>query len=177
MSSLLSSSLKQQNIPLSQSLSKQQFLDEQRFKNNPFFEKLFKRIDGLVSILVADSDGNIVSRGYSEECEIEFDTTFPATHILAAEQANKLPFGKNKFIISCYDDYSILQMYTEPTNSYDDADDQKKSEEEEDDEMGDSLYISFICTSDTSLQLIMDLSDSIMEAMKTLYLSPESEQQ
>ncbi|EFC44509.1 predicted protein [Naegleria gruberi] len=175
MSSLLSSSLKQQNMQqLSQSLKQQQqFMEEQRFKNNPFFEKLFKRIDGLVSILVADSDGNIISRGYSEECQIEFDTTFPATHILAAEQANKLPFGKNKYIISCYNDYSILQMYTESANTGD----EKKSEEEDDDEMGEFLYISFICTSDASLQLIIDLSDSIMESMKTLYLSQENEQQ
>ncbi|KAF0981586.1 hypothetical protein FDP41_012243 [Naegleria fowleri] len=195
--SLLSSSLKQQQHhqqqhqpqQLAQSFGRQQqqqqFIatqdQEQKFKNNPFFEKLFNRIDGLVSIIVCDMEGNIVARGYSEDCTIEFDNTFPSTHIQAAEQANKLPFGKNRYLISCYDDYSVLQMHTEPTKVANQEQGMNKSksdasienDEDEEEELGDSLFVSFICTSDTSLQLIIDLSDHILEAMKTLYASPE----
>ncbi|KAG2387748.1 hypothetical protein C9374_001342 [Naegleria lovaniensis] len=186
--SLLSSSLKHQQQPqLAQSFGRQQQHlmaaqdQEQKFKNNPFFEKLFNRIDGLVSIIVCDMEGNIVSRGYSEDCTIEFDNTFPSTHIQASEQANKLPFGKNRYIISCYDDYSVLQMHTEPTKAVNQDQGMHKSksetsvenDEDDEEELGDSLFVSFICTSDTSLQLIIDLSDYILEAMNTLYASPE----
>lgn len=87
--SLLSASLKNQN--LSSSLKQQMMAEEeqdQKYKNNAFFEKLFKRIDGLLSIVVSDLEGNVISRGYSSDCPIEFDSTFPATHILAAEQVS-----------------------------------------------------------------------------------------
>ncbi|KAL9644221.1 hypothetical protein ABK040_005682 [Willaertia magna] len=139
--------------------------DQQKpFKNNPYFTKLFDRIDGLLCILVSDIDGNIIARGFSDDCPIEFDSTFPATYLLANEQASKLPFGKDQFIISCYEEYNVLQTHTEPS---------QQPQEGEEEEFNDSLFVTFVCDSDTSLQLIMDLSDSIKETLQVLYNQPQ----
>lgn len=73
-------------------------------------------------------------------------------------------------------------MYTEPTQVenpekiHKSKSEASVEEEEEEEELNDSLFVTFICTSDTSIQLIMDLSADIVEALKALY-PPDIEQQ
>ncbi|KAL0476783.1 ragulator complex protein LAMTOR [Acrasis kona] len=133
--------------------------------NSPFFKKLFQRISGLEAVLVTDAEGSFVIKTLSPSATIQqknFDTTLPNVLQVAIEQGNKLSFEKCENVISFYENYIVIQTSTDTAEDVNII----KREDDEDDE--GELYITLICSSNTSIQLVLDFIPQIKKVLQQL---------
>ncbi|EGG19459.1 hypothetical protein DFA_00036 [Cavenderia fasciculata] len=78
---------------------------------NNFCQKIIQRFQGS-SIVIADKDGFVLAKAIDHDTMEEkvIDSSFLSTFSLASDQAGKLLFGKNKSIVSYFDDKLVFQI-------------------------------------------------------------------
>jgi len=157
-------------------------------KNNQFLNKCFDRIYGLLAIIVADEEGTILLKGLSPHFSAlnkvpqvtDFDNAFPATFLLASEQANKLPYGHTDYMISFYENYLVVQLDTHESkssnnnnnsgnhNNTNHQDDEEDDDGEKGDEQQGTLTITLIANQETSVQLLLSVVPTLKQIFHNL---------
>ncbi|KAG2219312.1 hypothetical protein INT45_003134 [Circinella minor] len=81
------------------------------------FDQLCRQVfpDGLKAGLVTDKDGVVILKSTSKDAPLNVtDSTIPSTFAIANNQACKLGLKQNRFIVSMFDLYQVVQLDNNP---------------------------------------------------------------
>ncbi|KAI8141688.1 mitogen-activated protein kinase [Fennellomyces sp. T-0311] len=81
------------------------------------FDQLCRQVfaDGLKAGLITDKDGVVILKSTSADAPLNVaDSTIPTTFAIANNQASKLGLKHNRFIVSMYDLYQVVQLDSNP---------------------------------------------------------------
>nr|XP_039268843.1 ragulator complex protein LAMTOR3-A-like [Styela clava] len=105
-----------------------------------FLYRQLSNVDGLYAIVVSDRDGVPVLKIANEKApDYTLRPAFLGTFTLATDQASKLGYGRNKYIICSYSNYNIIKFNRQP------------------------LTVSFVTNSECNIGLILDLGEELQE--------------
>ncbi|KAI9498056.1 mitogen-activated protein kinase [Zychaea mexicana] len=83
------------------------------------FDQLCRQVfpDGLKAGLITDKDGVVILKSTSPDAPINVaESTIPSTFAIANNQASKLGLKDNRFIVSMFDLYQVVQLDSNPLN-------------------------------------------------------------
>ncbi|TPX65668.1 hypothetical protein SpCBS45565_g05039 [Spizellomyces sp. 'palustris'] len=80
-----------------------------------FLQELLESTDYLKAVLVTDKDGVILAKATGPDLpDHVLEPAFSATFSVASDQSGKLGFGRNKIIMSTFDEDQVVQFNYTP---------------------------------------------------------------